>query len=159
MSKTALTANFEDLRNMNNTFRLREVLKLPSVVRRESAPIDVLRLVLCAIIFTHGSHRLMEGSIPILGQILGQIGFPAGLVLAHLVNLAETGGTVLLALRMGVVPVCSVLCLIYATGIALFHGRAGFFVVGPGHDGWEYSALLIACFAVVAWDHRRRAVS
>jgi hypothetical protein len=41
----------------------------------------------------------------------------------------------------------------------VFHGQAGFFVVGPGHDGWEYSALLITSLAVVAWDHRRRAGS
>jgi hypothetical protein len=41
----------------------------------------------------------------------------------------------------------------------VFHGQAGFFVVGPGHDGWKYSALLITSLAVVAWDHRRRAGS
>ncbi len=128
-------------------------------MRRESAPIDLLRLALCAIIFTHGSHRLLEGSVPVLGQILSQIGFPAGLLLAHLVNLAETGGAILLAARLAVLPMCGVLCLIYATGIVLFHGRAGFFVVGPGSGGWEYSALLIVCFGVVAWDHRRRSLT
>jgi hypothetical protein len=41
----------------------------------------------------------------------------------------------------------------------VFHGQAGFFVVGPGHDGWKYSALLITSLAVAAWDHRRRAGS
>jgi putative oxidoreductase len=141
------------------TIHLPSALDRLQPLRRESAPIDVLRLVLCAIIFTHGAYRLAEGSIPILGQILNQIGFPAGLVLAHLVNLAETGGAVLLALRLAVVPICGVLCLIYATGIALFHGPNGFFVVGPGRNGWEYSALLIACFAIVAGDHRRRAIT
>jgi putative oxidoreductase len=69
--------------------------------RADSAPTDLLRLVLCAIIFTHGAYRFAEGSIPVLGTILGRIGFPAGELLAYLVNLAETGGTVLLALRLG----------------------------------------------------------
>lgn len=119
----------------------------------------MLRYVIAAIIFTHGAYRWAEGSLPKLGAILSEIGFPAGFLLANLVNLAEVGGAILLVIRVGVWPVCFILAFIYAVGIVLFHGRLGFFVVGPGTGGWEYSALLITCLLVVAWanrDHRLR---
>ena len=51
------------------------------------------------------------------------------------------------------VPVCAALTIIYSTGIILFHRHNGFFVVGPGTGGWEYSALLITCLVVTAWEH------
>lgn len=127
---------------------------LRRIFSRESAETDVLRLVVCAILFTHGAHRLYEGSAPGLGSILKDSGFPAGVVLAYLVCLAETGGTVLLAMRLLVLPVTLILLLILSTGILLFHRHHGFFVVGPGEGGWEYSALLITCLLVTAWENR-----
>jgi putative oxidoreductase len=88
--------------------------------------------VLCAILFTHGAYRFYEGSVPVMGEILGKIGFPVGVFLAYCVNIAETAGTALLAARFLVVPICVILSFIYVTGIALFHRHEGFFVVGPG---------------------------
>lgn len=126
------------------------------IFSKEHAGTDILRLVLCAIIFTHGSYRFYEGSLPILGEILESKGFPFGVVLAYLVNIAETAGAVLLALRIMVWPVSFILGLIYLTGIILFHRHAGFFVVGPGTGGWEYSALLITCLITTAWENRQR---
>ncbi len=129
---------------------------LQRVVSKDSAGTDLLRLVLCALIFTHGAYRFYEGSTPILGEILEKKGFPIGVVLAYAVNLTETVGTVLLALRLLVLPVSAALSLIYLTGIILFHRHAGFFVVGPGEGGWEYSALLITCLVTTAWQNRAR---
>lgn len=124
------------------------------IFARASAGTDLLRLVLCALLFTHGAYRFYEGSSPILGQILEEQGFPhgSGTVLAYLVNLTETVGTVLLALRLLTLPVCAALTVIYVTGVILFHRHNGFFVVGPGTGGWEYSALLITCLLVTAWE-------
>ncbi len=122
---------------------------------RETAGVDVLRFVLCAILFTHGAYRFFDGTIPKLGEILTANGWPFGLVLANLVNLAETGGTVLLAARILVLPISLILSFIYLMGIVMFHGPAGFFVVGPGTAGWEYSALIITCLCVIAWGDRK----
>lgn len=110
--------------------------------------------MLCAILFTHGAYRYLDGTMPKLGEILGQIGFPHGLLLANLVNLAETAGTILLAARIMVWPVSSILILIYGVGILIFHRHEGFFVVGPGSGGWEYSALIITCLMVIMWENR-----
>lgn len=124
------------------------------IFARASAGTDLLRLVLCAILFTHGAYRFYEGSSPILGQILEEQGFPAGsgTMLAYAVNLVETLGSALLALRWLTLPVCGALIVIYTTGIILFHRHNGFFVVGPGTGGWEYSALLITCLLTTAWE-------
>jgi len=128
---------------------------LPSrIVSRQTLGADLLRLVLCAILFTHGAYRLYEGSTPVLGEILGQEGFPFGTVLAYLVDIAETAGSIAVALRLFVIPICLIQSVIYFTGIMLFHRHAGFFVVGPGENGWEYSALLITCLLFTAWENR-----
>lgn len=117
---------------------------------------DILRLALCFIVFTHGIYRFYEGSLPILGQLLEESGFPrgTGYFLACCVNLTETAGAALLAIGVMVWPLSFMFSLIYLTGIMIFHRHSGFFVVGPGQDGWEYSALLITCFVAVAWEHR-----
>ena len=130
------------------------------IITRASAGTDVLRLVLCALLFTHGAYRFYEGSSPILGQILEEQGFPggSGTVLAYAVNVVETLGTALLALRVLTLPVCAALTIIYTTGIILFHRHNGFFVVGPGTGGWEYSALLITCLLVTAWEELKQKI-
>ena len=127
---------------------------LKRIVSWETAGLDALRLVLCAILFTHGAYRLLTGEFVGLGGLLKEEGFPAGVTLAVLVCIAETGGTLSLAMRLMVWPVTAILCLIYLTGIVLFHGPSGFFVVGPGENGWEYSAVLITCLLVTAWENR-----
>ncbi|RFP14745.1 MULTISPECIES: DoxX family protein [unclassified Duganella] len=130
------------------------------IFARASAGTDLLRLVLCAILFTHGAYRFYEGSSPILGQILEEEGFPAGsgTLLAYAVNLVETLGSALLALGIFTLPVCAALTIIYTTGIILFHRHNGFFVVGPGTGGWEYSALLITCLLTTAWEELKQKI-
>jgi putative oxidoreductase len=129
------------------------------IFSRGTAGPDVLRLAVCAILFTHGAYRFLTGEAAGLGGILKEEGLPAGNVLGYLICLAETGGTVLLAARLLVLPVTIILCFIYFTGIMLFHRHNGFFVVGPGSGGWEYSALLITCLMVTAWENRARKLS
>jgi putative oxidoreductase len=123
------------------------------IVRPGHAAIDLLKLAVCAIILTHGVHRYLYGEIAGLGAALASFGFPFPQVLAHLVNLAETAGVLLLAMGILVRTMCAILILIFATGIALIHWQLGFFIVGPGEGGWEFSALLIASFAAVALDY------
>ena len=131
------------------------------ILTRASAGADLLRLVLCALIFTHGAYRFYEGSSPILGQILEEQGFPggSGTILAYAVNVTETLGALLLAMKLFTLPVCAALTIIYTTGIILFHRHNGFFVVGPGTGGWEYSALLITCLVTTTWEDWKQKIS
>jgi putative oxidoreductase len=125
------------------------------IVSRQTAGTDLLRLVVCAILFTHGSYRLYLGEARGLGDLLNEQGVPAGILVAYLICIAETAGTVLLALRLLVLPIGLILSMIYFTGIMMFSRHDGFFVVG-GHanGGWEYNALLITCLLTTAWANR-----
>ena len=123
------------------------------IVRPDHLGIDLVKLAVCAIIFTHGVHRYLFGEIAGLALFLSQSGFPAPLVEAHLINLAETGGVLLIACGLFIRTMCAVLVLIFLTSIVLIHWQAGFFIVGPGEGGWEFSALLIACLSAVAVDY------
>ncbi|MCX4162894.1 MULTISPECIES: DoxX family protein [Paraburkholderia] len=122
------------------------------VVSRETAGTDLLRVVVCAILFTHGAYRIYLGEVSGFGALLQDSGVPAGLLVAWLVCIAETVGTVLLALRILVFPISLILSAIYFVGVAMFNWQRGFFVVG-GHanGGWEYNALLITCLLVTTW--------
>ena len=84
----------------------------------------------------------------------GRGGFPA--LPARLldrggITLFEIDGTPLLALGRWVSALCLAYCFIYLMGIVLVHWPAGWFVVGLGRNGMEYSVLLIACLAMQAW--------
>ncbi len=127
---------------------------LARIISPRTAGTDLLRLAICAILFTHGAYRLATGEYVGLGHLLHEDGFPDGVLLPILVCLAETAGTLLVALRLAVWPLIAVLSTIYITGIVLYHGPSGFFVVGPGENGWEYSALILVCLWVTAWENR-----
>lgn len=43
--------------------------------------------------------------------------------------------------------------VIVGLGAVLVHYPAGWFVVGAGRNGMEYSVLLLNCLAAVAWAH------
>lgn len=51
-----------------------------------------------------------------------------------------------------VLPLCLLYSAIYAMGIALVHAPAGWFVVGLGRNGAEYSVLLIVVLLCVGWQ-------
>ena len=118
-----------------------------------------LRLVIAGLIAAHGWARLIEGGVAPFGGWLDGLGFPGGFYLAAAITGYEIIGTILLALGLWVTWLCLVSCGIYAMGIALVHWPEGWFVVGLGRNGMEYSVLLIACLAAQAWVHwpdRRR---
>ena len=115
----------------------------------------VLRVVLAGLIAAHGWARLVEGGVVPFGAWLTGLGFPLGLGIASAVTAIEIVGTILLLLRRFVLPLTLVYAAIYAVGIVLVHAKAGWFVVGLGRNGSEYSVLLIACLLCVGLQHAR----
>jgi putative oxidoreductase len=130
---------------------------LRRIISKDTLGPDMVRLTVCGILFTHGIYRLYMGEAWGLGDVLQEEGVPLAHLCGLLVTLAESGGTVLLALRILAVPISLILAFIYFTGIMMFNRHNGFFVVG-GHanGGWEYNALLITCLLATAWDNRNR---
>lgn len=115
----------------------------------------MLRVVLAGLIAAHGWARWWAGGVEPFGDFLDAQGFPFGFAIAAGITALEIGGTVLLLAGRLVLPLCCVYAAIYAVGIVLVHAPAGWFVVGLGRNGSEYSVLLIACLLCVGLQHWR----
>ena len=129
--------------------------KMPELdARRATAALLVLRLLLAGLIAAHGWARWYSGGVVPFGTWLDGLGFPFGLGIAIGVTAIEILGTPLFALGRGVFPLSLLYSAIYLMGIALVHAKAGWFVVGLGRNGMEYSVLLITCLLVVGFAAR-----
>ena len=128
---------------------------LQSDAARSAAGWTLLRLLLAGLIAAHGWARFIAGGVVPFGEWLGTQGFPFGLAIAAAITALEIVGTLLLAARRFVLPLTLVYAGIYAMGIVLVHAPAGWFVVGLGRNGAEYSVLLIACLLMVGLQHAR----
>jgi len=131
-------------------------IQLPSL----SSPADrsrlawlILRLLLAALIAVHGWARLTANAVEPFGGFLTTVGFPLGIAFAYAVTATEIVGSVALAMGKFVRPLAITFAFIYAMGIALVHAKAGWFVVGLGRNGSEYSVLLIVCLLCVGLQH------
>lgn len=122
--------------------------------RRAAAALLVLRLLLAGLIATHGWARWIFGGVVPFGTWLDGLGFPFGLGIAIGVTAIEIVGTPLFALGRAVFPLSLLYSAIYCMGIVLVHAPAGWFVVGLGRNGMEYSVLLIACLLAVGFVAR-----
>lgn len=105
----------------------------------------LLRVAVALLLGIHGAYRLHDHGVPGFGAFLASKGFPFGEVLAGAITGFELVGGALLALGRFVRPVAAVFMFNLAAGILLVHGREGWFVVGGGRNGVEYSVLLLAC--------------
>lgn len=92
--------------------------------------------------------------MPFGDWLTGQ-GWPLGRVVAAAITAVEIAGTPLLAAGRLVAPLAVLYAVIYAVGIAMVHAREGWFVVGKGRNGAEYSVLLIVCLLCVGLQHLR----
>ncbi len=113
----------------------------------------VLRIVVAVLIAAHGWARWLAGGVEPFGAWLGQRGFPLGGAIAWTVTVLEVLGTPLLAFGRLVSPLCAAYAAIYLMGIVLVHAPEGWFVVGLGRNGMEYSALLVVCLLGLAYTH------
>lgn len=122
---------------------------------RSRAGWTLLRFVLACLIAAHGWVRWLDHGVVGFGEWLDGQGIPFGFAIAAFITGFEIVGTLLLACELFVLPVTLVYASIYAMGIVLVHAPAGWFVVGHGRNGMEYSVLLIACLLCVGLQHCR----
>lgn len=115
-----------------------------------------LRLTLAVLLAAHGWARLIYGGVEPFGAWLNNLGFMIGPAIAWGVTIYEIIGTLLLAAKRFVFPVTISFCLIYLTGLVLVHFPAGWFVVGLGRNGMEYSVLLIVVLLCVGFHYREQ---
>jgi len=121
---------------------------------RSEQVLVVIRIVVSGLIAAHGWARWLTGGVEPFGTWLDSQGFPFGLGIAVGITVLEIIGTPLLALGRFTRYLCLAYAAIYIVGIVLVHAPAGWFVVGLGRNGMEYSVLLIVCLLGLAWHTR-----
>lgn len=111
----------------------------------------LLRLALAGLLAVHGWARLLGGGVVPFGEWLQTQGLPAGFYLAAAVTAYEIIATVLFAAGKWVWQLSLGFIGIYTTGLLLVHAPFGWFVVGAGRNGMEYSVLLILTLGLVGY--------
>jgi putative oxidoreductase len=112
-----------------------------------------LRTVVALIMLTHGVGRIYLGIVGGFGEFLTLKGFPLGFYLAWAITIFEIAGSVSIAVGYYVAPLAIIFALHLLCGIYLVHLKDGWFVVGAGRNGAEFSVLLVASFITLVISH------
>ncbi|AQA00941.1 hypothetical protein BWQ93_16300 [Sphingopyxis sp. QXT-31] len=112
---------------------------------------EALRITVALLILIHGVYRLTMGLVEPFGTWLDSIGLPYSYGWAMAVTLYELIGPALMLVRRWTSLAALGHAAILTLGAILVHLPAGWFVVGAGRNGVEYSVLLIAALLAIAW--------
>lgn len=123
----------------------------PSI--RSARSLDIVRIVVALVLSVHSLNRIIAGDVPGFGEFLDSKGFPLGVGLAWLITLSTLAASVALIIRRLIVPACICHLIVLIMGVFMSHMHHGWFVVGSGTNGMEYSILLIACLSAVMWSY------
>ncbi len=127
--------------------------------RSSRTAISFLRVAVALLLLVHGISRLSLGTVDEFGVFLHGAGLPLGLYFAWGLTLFEMVGASLLALGKWRRSLAILFAVELSGGIVLLHAQEGWFVVGAGRNGAEYSVLLISVLLAVAYvgaPRRRR---
>lgn len=123
---------------------------------KKSSALIFVRVVLAVLMFIHGAARISNGTVGGFGEFLGANGIPLGFYVAWGITLFELVGSVLLAIGFHTWVLALIFAVELMVGIVLVHWKDGWFVVGSGRNGIEYSVLLIASFLAIAFANYKR---
>ena len=114
----------------------------------------LFRAVIGLLIMMHGVARTYYGSIDDFGFFLNNKGFLIGNIIAHCITIFEIVGSILLLLGKFSKWIAPLFALELILGIIMVHSKYGWFVVGHGSNGAEYSiALIISLMLIWTEDH------
>ncbi|MEK7725353.1 MAG: DoxX family protein [Acidobacteriota bacterium] len=122
-------------------------------MKGKNPTLTILRVYLALTMIIHGVARIYaEGVLP-FGEFLNMQGFPLGFYLAWAITIFEIAGGIVLIIGYFIPILAIVFAVQLAVGIILVHASSGWFVVGLGRNGMEYSVLLIVSFLCVAYEN------
>ncbi len=124
--------------------------------QQQTYALTFLRIVVAVLLFIHGIARIYLGIVDDFGEFLTLYSLPLGFYLAWGITIFEIVGSLFLAIGFFVTPIAIIFSIHLLFGIFLVHLKEGWFVVGAGRNGIEYSVLLIALFLALAFSHFRQ---
>ena len=117
----------------------------------------LLRFAVAAIFISHAIARIKLGTVGGFGDFLNGQGFnPIGFYLAWGITIYELLGGAWLITGRNIKWACLIFIAHQIGGIALVHFKQGWFVVGSGQGGMEYSFLLIFSLLAIAFPRAFR---
>lgn len=117
----------------------------------------IFRIVFPCFVLIHGLYRAIgAGHVEGFGGFLDTKGFVVGLAIAWILTIIEIVGSVAIIGNFFVRPLAIFFVCELVAGIIMVHGENGWFVVGGGRNGVEYSLLLIFGYIIVFVSARRR---
>jgi putative oxidoreductase len=127
---------------------------LKSPLMRPETGLKIIRIAIGLIIGVHAVHGLVNPAATNgFGGYLSSLGFPFGVALAWLIQSVQFCSCIGLIFGRLVVPSCICHLVILIVGIGLVHLSNGWFVVGEGRNGIEYSITLITCLSAILWAY------
>jgi putative oxidoreductase len=120
----------------------------------EKLALTIIRMAAAGTMLIHGIARIVNNGVTPFDGFLANFGLPP--YSAWAITLFEIVGAVLLMINRWVIPISILFILQLLMGIILVHGREGWFVVGAGRNGVEYSVLLITCFLCIVLVSKKR---
>jgi len=120
---------------------------------RPQTGLSIVRIIVAILLAVHSITRMAKGDVTGFGEYLGSVGFPLGVALAWFITVSTLLSSIALVLNRLVIPASACHIIVLAFGIALDHVHDGWFVVGGGSNGMEYSVCLISCLVAVAWSY------
>ncbi|MFV5703326.1 GDSL-type esterase/lipase family protein [Flavobacterium sp. XS2P12] len=106
----------------------------------------ILRIALATIFLSHSLHGIFtKNDVNDFGNfLLNKIGFaPFGVALAWIIVLSQVVGSIAFLFNKCIKPFSVLFIFILTIGIVFEHFKEGWFVVGRGRNGMEFSFLLI----------------
>lgn len=104
----------------------------------------IIRVAAAGNMLIHGISRAVTGGVSGFDEYLSSLGFPP--YSAFIITAFELIAAVLIMINRWASILSIFFCVELIMGIILVHGPEGWFVVGHGRNGSEYSVLLILCF-------------
>lgn len=120
---------------------------------KEQKALAFIRISLALTMIVHGLARILAGGVLPFGDFLSSQNFPLGFYLAWIITIFEIVGGLILAIGVCVSSLAILFAIQLLIGIILVHASNGWFVVGLGRNGMEYSVLLIILFLCVAYSN------
>jgi len=125
-------------------------MRLPALADNPRLAHHVLRYTLALVFLSHTLTRMVADRVTPFGKAFDAWGWPFGIYWAWGVTAWELVGGILLLLGWKTRLVTLVFVVQMVFGIYLVHLKHGWFVVGHGFNGMEYSVTLIAALLATA---------